>query len=136
MRQRAWRSKVLMHLLDYLTDQSNKATSSAVATAAKLGADPNTLSSLLNQNFNNILKIGAENHDRNMQNFSNYLSSVDMISKNKEAEWASRQDIIKNKMASAQSTRDAGMANIGSAANALISLEAAGKTRSLFTEKQ
>lgn len=119
--------------LDYLTNQVDRGASQAYGTAARLGADPNQLSAIFDQKMQGLMKIGAENHALNLQNFGKYLSALDVIGQNKAAEWSSQQDIIKDQLQAASAEKQAGIQNIGSAANAAISLTSAARTSDLFT---
>jgi hypothetical protein len=87
--------------LNYLTNQIDRGFSSSVGAATRMGGDPNSLASLFDQKIQSIMKVGAENAALNMQNFSRYLSALDLVSKNKEAEWASEQGFIKDDMQAA-----------------------------------
>lgn len=118
--------------LDYLTNQNDRSLSSSLSAATRLGADPNQLSALFDQSVQNIFKIGAENAQLNMKNFSRYLDAMDVIGQNKAAEWSSEQDIIKDKLQAASAEKAAGIQNIGSAANAAISMSAASQTADLY----
>ena len=118
--------------LNYLTGEVNRSTAKTLGIAERLGADPNVLSSILQTNIEGLMKIGAENHAQNMKNFGQYLGALDMMSKNKEAEWASQQDIVKDRLQQAAALKGAGMANIGSAANAFISISSADRIANLY----
>lgn len=120
--------------LNYLTDQTDRAFSSGLSTATRLGANPNDLSALFDQKMQGIMKIGAENAQLNMANFSKYLSALDVIGQNKAAEWSSEQDILKDKIQAASQDKAAGVQNVGSAANAFISMDSAAKTSDLYSE--
>lgn len=120
--------------LNYMTNNINRTTAASIGAATKLGADPNDLSSLLAQNVDYIMKVGADNHDRNMANFGRYVGGLEYIAKNKEAEWASEQNILKDKIQAAAGNKAAGMQNIQNAVNTVTSLYAADKTAKLYKE--
>lgn len=119
--------------LNYLTSGIDRSFSEASGTAERLGANPNDLSSLLDQKIQGLMKVGAENHQLNMENFSKFLGALDVMGQNKAAEWKSQQDIIKDQLQSAAEDKQAGLKNIFSAANAAIGTDAAGKTGKLFS---
>ncbi len=121
--------------LNYLTGQLDRGLSSSLGAATRLGADPNDLSAIYDRFEQGIMKVGAENHALNMENFSKYLSAKDVIGQNKAAEWASQQDIIKDKMQAAGSDMQAGLQNVGSGVNAMIGTSAAAKMGNLYSEK-
>lgn len=118
--------------LNYLTGQAERGMGAALGDATRLGANPNDLGALYDRFEQGIMKIGAENHALNMENFSKYLSAKDIIGQNKAAEWKSQQDIIKDKMQAAGAEMQAGVQNIGSAANAGISLSASKGVSDLY----
>lgn len=120
--------------LNYLTNQTDRAFDSSLGAATRLGANPNDLNRLFDQKVQSVMKIGAENHALNMKNFSQYLSAKDVIGQNKAAEWKSQQDFIKDDMQAAAASKQQGIQNIGSAANAFISLSASSKTNDLYKQ--
>ena len=120
--------------LSYLTNQGDRAFSSAVGAATRLGANPNDLSNILDLKLQNSFKIGAENHRLNMENFSKYLSAVDVIGQNKAAEWKSQQDFIKDDMQAAAAEKAAGVQNIAGGINAGISSYASQQTSQLYKQ--
>lgn len=120
--------------LNYLTNQTDRAFSSTVGAATRLGANPNNLSALFDQKMQQVMKIGAENHELNMKNLSMFLGAKDTIGQNMIAEWRSREDLIKDKMQAAGADKQAGLQNIGSAANAGISLASSSATSNLYKD--
>lgn len=82
--------------LDYLTNETDRAFTSALGTAEMLGADPNMLSGLFDQKMQGIMKIGAENHQLNMQNFSQYLGALSTVAGSKDAEWLDQENKVKD----------------------------------------
>lgn len=120
--------------LNFLTNQTDRAFSSTLGSATKLGADPNQLSALFDQKVQSLMKVGAENHRLNMENFSKYLQAEAMIAENKTAEWQSKENMIKDRQQAAGTEKKEGLQNIFNAANAFISTQASDKTMDLFTE--
>lgn len=120
--------------LNYLTNQTDRAFDQATGAATRLGANPNDLSALFDQKLQTMMKIGAENHQLNMENFSKYLGALDVLGQNKAAEWKSQQDIVKDKIQAAAAEKQAGLQNVGSAANAAISLSASSQTMDLYKQ--
>ncbi len=111
--------------LNYLTNQTDQAFSSGLDSAVKLGADPNDLSSLFGQKINAIMKIGVDNHQLNMQNFSQYLGALNTVAANKAAEQKSQQDILKDKIAATGVQMNAATGNISEGINTALSGAAA-----------
>lgn len=84
--------------LNYLTNQTDNAFAGSLATAERLGADPNALSSIFGQKVDGIMQIGAQNHQLQMQNFSAYLNALNATGANSAAEQKSQQDLLKNEL--------------------------------------
>lgn len=84
--------------LDYLTNQNDRAFSSAIGSANLLGGDPNSSASIFDQNFNNIMKIGSENHAANLANFTQYLGALNTVAENKAAEQVSKDNLLKDQI--------------------------------------
>jgi len=120
--------------LNYLTNQNDRAFDEAAGAATRLGANPNDLAAIFDRKIQASMKIGAENHALNIKNFERFLSAEDVIGQNAAAEWKSEQEIIKDKMQAAGAEKAAGVQNIGSAANAAISIGASAKTSSLYKQ--
>lgn len=119
--------------LNFLTNQTDRAFDQATGAAVRLGGNPNDLSALFDRKIQSVMKIGADNHAINMEQFGKYLSALDTVAANKAAEQKSQQDIIKDKIQAASADKAAGIQNIGSAANAFIGLDASAKTSNLYT---
>lgn len=98
--------------LQYLTDQTDRSYNKALGVAERLGADPNVLAGLFDQKVNDVMRIGAENHERNMANIGKYLGALDTVAANKAAEQKSQQDIIKDELQAAGANQQAGFQNI------------------------
>lgn len=120
--------------LAYLTNQTDRAFTGALGTASRLGADPNDLSALFDQKMQAIMKIGAQDHAYNMENFSKYLSALDSVAANKAAEQKSEQDIIKDQLQSAAQEIQTGTANISGGINTGIGAFSAGNTANLYKQ--
>ena len=84
--------------LSFLTNQSERAFSGAVGSANLLGGDPNTSASIFDQNFNNIMKIGSENHAANLAKFTQYLGALNTVAENKVAEQVSKDNLLKDQI--------------------------------------
>lgn len=119
--------------LAYLTNQTDNAFASSAGLAKRLGADANTLSNLFNDKIQATMRIGAENHALNMENFSKYLSALSTVSENKAAEQKSKNDIIKDKIQAAVADKQAGLQNISGGFNTALSTISASKSNKLFT---
>jgi len=122
--------------LNYLTDQTDRAFSSALNSAELLGGDPNDLSALFDQKIQASMKIGADNQLLNMKNFERFLMAESVVADNKAAEAKSREDILKDKLQAAGLNKQAGLQNIGSGVNAGLSVASAYGTANLYKDQQ
>ena len=107
--------------LAYLTGESNNAFGSALSVAQYLRADPNSLSGIYDQHLNNIIKIGAENHNQNMKNFTGYIGALGAVGESKDAEWLSRDNLLKDQMQAKQADINFAAASEQSGYNTAIS---------------
>lgn len=103
--------------LDFLTNQADRSFATSTGTALRLGADPNVISQLDDQYLQNIFKIGSDDAMLRFQNFDKFLNAKQLVAANKEAEWASQQDILKDQMAAAGMQAQAGAQNVSSGLN-------------------
>lgn len=122
--------------LDYLTSQTNQAFSGSIDIAKQLGADPNALSAIFGQKINSIMEIGAQNHQLQMQNFSQYLNALQSVSANKDAKWQSEQNLIKDRQQAAQAKRLAGQQEVAGGTNMIISAAGNYAMGSLYQNSQ
>lgn len=122
--------------LDFLTNQTGRAFSGSLSTLQRLGGDANSASQLFDQQMQSIMKIGANNHALNLENFSKYMSALDSVGNSKAAEQASQQNLVRNRMQAANSNRQAGFQNIQSGVNAGISAISAAQTANLYRQQQ
>ena len=114
--------------LSYLTDQADTGLSSALGTATRLGADPNQLGSELDSYFKDIFKIGSDNELIKMKKFDSLINATQLLANNKEAEWASGENLIKDQMAAQAAKLANSQQNIQSGLNAIIDVSAAAAT--------
>ena len=118
--------------LNFLTNETDQAFSSGIDASLKLGGDPNDLSALFGQKINAIMKIGAENHQLNTQNFSQYLSALGTVAENKAAEFKSKQDIIKNKLQAAGAQMGSATGNVSGGINTILAALSADAQGNLY----
>ncbi len=117
---------------DFQTGQVDRAFSQVLGNATRLGADPNDLSALFDQKINSLMQVGNQFHASNMEAFSKVLSAYDIVAENKAAEWKSQQDILKDQIQAASAEKAAGIQNLGSAANAAISLSSSSQVKQIY----
>ena len=120
--------------LSYLNNDIDRGFSSALGTAERLGADPNDLSALFDQKIQATMQVGAQNHQKNMENFSNYLSALQGVADNKAAEQKSEQDIVKDELQAAGMEIQTGTQNISGGINTGLSAFGAGQTAGLYKD--
>lgn len=121
--------------LQYLTTGIDNAASATLGVAKRLGANPNDLSAILDQQLEGMFKVGTQNAALKMENFSKYLSAEELLSKNLEAEWASQQGIIKDKLQSVQESRNNANKTINSGLNNIVSGISAMQIMDLYKDK-
>lgn len=116
--------------LNYLTNQNERAFSGAIGSANLLGGDPNAAAAIFDQNFNNLIKIGSDNHAANLANFTQYLGALNTKAENAAAEQISKDNLIKDalqastaKSADAARTMNNGINTIVSAGTSYASAQ-------------
>lgn len=119
--------------LNYLTNQTDNAFGGSLATAERLGFDPNALSSIFGQKINGIMQIGAQNHALQMQNFSSYINALDVVSSNDAAEQKSKQDLLKDQLQKAAQEKAIATQQINAGLNTAISALSNYGTSKLFS---
>ena len=122
--------------LQLITGQADRAFSSSVTAATRLGADPNQLSALLDQRIQAGFKIGSENQLANIRSFEKYLSALNLVADNKAAEQKSKEDILKDKIQAASAQTKAGFDMIGSGLSTSLAGFSSDKTSKLFSDNQ
>lgn len=120
---------------DYQTNQLDRMFSQALGVSTRLGGDANDLSALFDKLIQGKIQVGQEFHKSNMEGISKVLQGYETVASNKAAEWSSQQDILKDKIQAASGEKAAGVQNIGSAANAFISMGASAKTGDLYKDQ-
>lgn len=118
--------------MDFLTGQTEKGLSSSLETAKRLGADPNAISGVLDTYFQDIFKIGSEDELLKMKKFDSLLNATQLVAANKEAEYISKENILKDQMAAVAARLGKGEQNISSGANLLLNSATAFATNSLY----
>ena len=85
-------------VLGYLTGSADRAMSSSVGAIQQMGGDLNDLSGIFEQRLQQDMKIGAQDHAAQLANFSQYLTALNSVAENRTAEWASRENILKDEI--------------------------------------
>lgn len=120
--------------LNYLTNQSDRAFSGSAGTALRLGADPNMISGLYDQYMNDVFKVGANSNIMQMQNFDRFLNANAEVGKNADAEWQSKENLIKDKMQMQYQKAQAGQQNMQSGINAGLGALSASETSNIYND--
>jgi len=118
--------------LNYLTSGVDRATDASLGTAERLGANPNDLSGLLDQRIQGLMKIGAENHAQNTENFSRYINALSLVADNNAAEQKSQQDILKDKIQAVAGSKKDDTANTSVGLSNIISTLSSDKIAQLY----
>lgn len=121
--------------LDYLTTQNDRAFSASLGANQRLGGNANDAAALFDQQMQSIMKVGAQNHALNLENFSRYLGALNTIADSEGAEWSSEQNIVKNELQAANANRQAAFGNIQSAINTGIAAYSEAKMDDLYDPK-
>ena len=103
--------------MSYLTSQAEGSLATTLDTSKILGGDPNNFASIINQNFQDIFRIGSENDLAKMKKFDALTNATQLVAQNKDAEYASQQNLIKDQMAAEVQKGQAGAANEQSGIN-------------------
>lgn len=115
--------------LQYLTMGANTGLASTLGSATRLGGDPNNFSSILDTYSRGIFSIGKENELVKMKKFDGLMNALQLLASNKEAEWLSEENLIKDQMAAEAQKIGAAEKGVGSGANLLVnSISAFGAT--------
>lgn len=121
--------------LQYLTGNADNALSTSLNTASRLGADPNQLSNLLDQRFQQNLAIGAQNQIENMKKFSAYRDSLQILAANDAAEQKSREDLLKDQLQAASAMQQQAVPNVLGGGNTILNTLTSAKIAELFGPK-
>ena len=117
---------------DFLNNQVDRGMSASIGAATRLGADPNTLSMIFDQAIQSKMKIGAENHAKNLENLNKYFGALETVAANKAAEQKSKDDLLKDQIQSAAGNVNQGVQNIGNAFNTFLSAYTSGRIMDLY----
>lgn len=120
---------------DFETNAINQNLSNTLGTAMKFGGDANLFSSIFQNSVNGIMKVGDQFHQTNTAAFSNVINAFKLLSDNKDAEYASQQDIIKDKLAAAGANLATGTQNISGGINTVLGSLSSKATGDLFKQK-
>ena len=93
--------------MEYFTGQAGAGLAGTLGVAKRLGADPNNLDNILDSYYGDIFRIGAESDLVKMKKTDQFTKALGLVAANEEAEWQSRENIIKDQMQAASARFDA-----------------------------
>lgn len=103
--------------LQVLEGNAGRGLSATLGSATRSGADPNQLSGVLDNYFQNIFKIGTENELVKMKKFDDFTNALRTVADNRTAEWQSEENLIKDQMQAEAAKLGAGQMNLSSGLN-------------------
>ena len=106
--------------LNYLTTQTDRTFDASLDAARLLGGDPNDFSELFNNKVDAIMGIAEKGHTLKMEKFSKYLTAQQMIAASKDAEWLSKDNLIKDRLQATQANRAFGAKEKQAGTNMII----------------
>ena len=121
-------------VLSYLTGQNERGLSQGIGAATLLGGDANDLGALLDRYNTQSMNIGAQDQAAQMANFSRYLGALGVVAQNREAEWQSRDNLLKDRIQAAAARGQQGTLNLQSGLNATLGAITAGQQMGLYNQ--
>lgn len=118
--------------LNYLQEQINRAGGQSLNAATRLNADPNEIADILDREIMGYMKIGADNSAQQYARFDKFMEAKKMIAGSKDAEWSSRDSLLKDRIAAAAQQKQDAFQNAYTSFNAAGSLYAMDKQKSLY----
>lgn len=97
--------------LNYLNEQVDRSIGTSLNAATTMGADPNSIADILDRDIQARMKIGADNATKQFENFNKFMSAMQMMAGAEEAEWASRDNLIKDQLQQAANQKEQGFQN-------------------------
>lgn len=107
-------------MVNLLTSQADSTFSQVLGTSALLGGSPNDFAKLFNQRVMTSTAIAEKNHAVSMANFSMLMDAWKTLAANKEAEWVSRDNLLKDRIQAAAGRGADANKGIGSGLNSMI----------------
>ncbi len=106
--------------MSYFTNQTNSALTNSLNTASKLGADPNSISSIFSKNVDAIIKTSGDSEMTRMMKFDKLYASIATVIQGKDAEYADRKAKYDDATAAAAMKVKAGNENLKSGINGIM----------------
>lgn len=105
--------------MSYFTNQTNSALTNSLNTASKLGADPNSISSIFSKNVDAIIKTSGDSEMTRMMKFDKLYASIATVIQGKDAEFADRRAKWDDSVAREKDKMEAATKNIQSGVNGI-----------------
>lgn len=118
----------------YQTNALDNTFASYLSSATNLGADPNALSAAFGQKIQGMMQIGEQFHQSNTEAFSAMLQGYNALAQNKTAEWASKNNRIKDKIQAENANFKTANDNINNGLNSLQSSLSAQQIADMFKQ--
>lgn len=106
---------------DYQTNILDNMFGDYLSGAVKLGADPNELSAAFGQKIQGLMQVGEQFHQSNTEAFSAMLNGFNALAENKTAEWASKNNRIKDKIQAENANFKSATEGMNNGINSLMS---------------
>lgn len=120
--------------MQYLTQQTERASSNALNAVNRAGGTPNDINNILDIELQNFMKIGAQDSMQQFQNFDRLLNAWSGKVQARDAAWADERALLKDQMAQAAQQKAQGIQNIGSGIQSGLNLYANQKQMDLYKE--
>lgn len=117
--------------MSYFTNKTNSALTNSLNTASKLGADPNSISSIFSKNVDAIIKTSSDSEMTRMMKFDKLYASIAKVIEGKDAEFADRRAKQDDLAAAAAMKVKAGNDNLKSGINGIMGAVANNETSNL-----
>lgn len=122
--------------ISYLTNQNDRSLTSSLGTLAQLGGNANQVAGIYDNSFQNIFKTTLADEGMRFKKFNKLYENMDTLAKSLDAEWSSKDSLLKDKMAMEAQKAEAGQKNMQSGLNMGLSALSQNATNNLFSTEQ
>lgn len=103
--------------MQYLTNQVNRSATGGMNTVERLGGNLNDIGGMIDRQIEGLMQVGAKNQQQRFANFSQYVDALKTMGQHKDAEWADKTNLIKDKLQAATQEKMAGLQSLVGAGN-------------------
>jgi hypothetical protein len=121
--------------LDFLETNANRGLTNSLSAILQMGGDPNMVSGLLDNYNQNIGKIGADDSLLQMKKFDQFLAATETLARSKDAEYQSKENLIKDQLQMYGQKAQAGQKNMQSGLNLGLSTLTSAEMMNLYKTK-